>query len=118
MELNLNYLIIIITKFITKTNKLMKYALTNAFPATPMQDKFGQIVFPTAGLSKLEYYALELYKTYCLLNKDSLGTYEHIGPEKLMETAIFDATELITLLEEKTKDLQNEKDNTLAIIEP
>ena len=100
---------------ITKKNKLMKYALTNAFPATPMQDKFGQIVFPTAGLSKLEYYSLELYKTYCTIAGDRLGELE---ANVIMNTSIHDAMELITLLEEKTKDLQNEKDNTLAIIEP
>ena len=92
----------------------MKYALTNAFPATPMQDKFGQIVFPTAGLSKLEYYSLELYKTYCTIAGDQLGELE---ASKIMQTAIYDATELITLLEEKTKNLQNEQTDTLAIIQ-
>jgi len=91
----------------------MKYALTNAFPATPMQDKFGQIVFPTAGLSKLEYYSLELYKTYCTIAGDQLGELE---ANKIMQTAIFDATELITLLEEKTQNLQNEQTDKLAII--
>lgn len=93
----------------------MKYALTNAFPATPMQDKFGQIVFPTAGLSKLEYYSLELYKTYCTIAGDRLGELE---AETIMKTAIHDATELITLLEIKTKNLQDEQTNQMAIIEP
>ena len=92
----------------------MKYALTNAFPATPMQDKFGQIVFPTAGLSKLEYYSLELYKTYCTIAGDQLGELE---ASKIMQTAIYDATELITLLEEKTKNLQNEQTDNLSIIQ-
>lgn len=93
----------------------MKYALTNAFPATPMQDKFGQIVFPTAGLSKLEYYSLELYKTYCTIAGEHLGELE---ANKIMATAIYDATELITLLEEKTKNLQDEQNNTMAIVQP
>jgi hypothetical protein len=93
----------------------MKYALTNAFPVTPMQDKFGQIVFPMAGLSKLEYYALELYKTYCTIAGDQLGELE---ANVIMQTSIHDALELITLLELKTKTLQDEKTNTLVSIEP
>jgi hypothetical protein len=93
----------------------MNFALTNAFPVTPMQDKFGQIVFPMAGLSKLEYFALELYKTYCTIAGDHLGTME---AEKIMETAIHDAIDLLKLLEERTKNLQNEKNNSLAIVQP
>jgi hypothetical protein len=91
----------------------MNFALTNAFPVTPMQDKFGQIVFPMAGLSKLEYHALELYKTYCTIAGDHLGELE---ANKIMETAIHDALELLELLEEKTKNLQNEKSNSLVSI--
>jgi len=93
----------------------MKYALTNAFPAQPMQDKFGQIVFPTAGLSKLEYYSLELYKTYCTIAGEQLG---ELQANTIMETSIHDATELIILLEEKTKNLQNEQNNSMAILQP
>ena len=93
----------------------MKYALTNAFPATPMQDKFGQIVFPTAGLSKMEYYSLELYKTYCTIAGERLGELE---ANTIMKTAIYDATELITLLEIKTKNLQDEQNNQMAIVQP
>jgi hypothetical protein len=91
----------------------MNFALTNAFPVTPMQDKFGQIVIPMAGLSKLEYYALELYKTYCTIAGDHLGELE---ANKIMATAIHDAQELLKLLEEKTKNLQNEKNNPLVSI--
>lgn len=29
----------------------------------PVQDKFGQIVFPVAGLTKFEYFAIEIYKS-------------------------------------------------------
>jgi len=93
----------------------MKYALTNAFPAQPMQDKFGQIVFPTAGLSKLEYYSLELYKTYCSISGLRLGSFE---AKEIMNLSIHDATQLITLLEEKTKNLQDEQNNTMAILQP
>lgn len=91
----------------------MNFALTNAFPVTPMQDKFGQIVFPMAGLSKLEYYALELYKTYCTIAGDHLGDME---ATKIMATAIHDAIDLLKLLEEKTKNLQNEKTDTLVTL--
>lgn len=93
----------------------MNFALTNAFPVTPMQDKFGQIVFPMAGLSKLEYYALELYKTYCTIAGDHLGELE---ATKIMETAIHDAMDLIELLEQKTITLQDEKTTNLAIVQP
>jgi len=93
----------------------MNFALTNAFPVTPMQDKFGQIVFPMAGLSKLEYYALELYKTYCTIAGDQLGTME---ANKIMATAIYDAIEFLELLEVKTKNLQNEKNDNMAIVQP
>jgi len=41
----------------------MKTELTNAFPSMPVQDKFGQIVFPVAGLTKFEYFAIEIYKS-------------------------------------------------------
>jgi hypothetical protein len=92
----------------------MNYALTNAFPATPVQNSFGQLAFPATGLSKLEYYALELYKTYCTIAGDHLGELE---AAKIMETAIHDAMELITLLEIKTINLQDGKNNNLAIIQ-
>jgi hypothetical protein len=91
----------------------MNFALTNAYPVTPMQDKFGQIVFPMAGLSKLEFYALELYKTYCTIAGDHLGELE---ATKIMATSIHDAIDLLKLLEEKTKELQNEKTDTLVTL--
>jgi hypothetical protein len=91
----------------------MNFALTNAFPVTPMQDKFGQVVFPMAGLSKLEYYALELYKTYIIAG-EYLGTME---ANKIMATAIYDALEFLEMLEQKTKNLQNEKSNPLVTME-
>jgi hypothetical protein len=93
----------------------MNYALTNAFPATPVQNNFGQLAFPATGLSKLEYYALELYKTYCTIAGDHLGELE---ATKIMETAIHDALDLIHLLEQKTKNLQDDQSNTLAIVQP
>jgi hypothetical protein len=93
----------------------MNYALTNAFPATPVQNSFGQLAFPATGLSKLEFYALELYKTYCTIAGDHLGELE---ASKIMETAIHDAIDLLHLLEQKTKNLQDDQNNTLAIVQP
>ena len=93
----------------------MNFALTNAFPATPVQNSFGQLAFPATGLSKLEFYALELYKTYCTISGDHLGELE---ATKIMETAIHDALDLIHLLEQKTKNLQDDQSNTLAIVQP
>jgi len=93
----------------------MNFALTNAFPATPVQNSFGQLAFPATGLSKLEFYALELYKTYCTIAGDHLGELE---ATKIMETAIHDALDLIHLLEQKTKNLQDDQSNTLAIVQP
>jgi hypothetical protein len=92
----------------------MNFALTNAFPATPVQNSFGQLAFPATGLSKLEFFALELYKTYCSIAGDHLGELE---ATKIMATAIHDAMDLLELLEQKTKNLQNDKDNNLAIIQ-
>ena len=93
----------------------MNFALTNAFPATPVQNSFGQLAFPATGLSKLEFYALELYKTYCTIAGDHL---EELEATKIMETAIHDALDLIHLLEQKTKNLQDDQSNTLAIVQP
>ena len=35
-----------------------------AYPVVPLQDNFKRLVVPIPGLSKLEHYDLELYKTY------------------------------------------------------
>ena len=90
----------------------MKFETSPAFPTTPVQDSFGRMVVPVPGLTKIEFFALELYKTYCLLHKEELGTNEYIGPEKLMATSIQDAEELLKLLEKKLTDLTNETINS------
>ena len=46
----------------------MKFETSPAFPITPVQDSFGRMVVPVPGLTKIEFFALELYKTYCLLH--------------------------------------------------
>lgn len=71
-----------------------------AFPCMPLQDKFGQLVVPVAGMSKLDYFTLQIF----------IHKAENI--EKAIETAM----ELLTALENQTKTLQNEKQNTSSII--
>lgn len=74
--------------------------ISPAFPCMPLQDKFGQLVVPVAGMSKLDHFTLQIF-----INKAE-------SIEKSIEIAI----ELLTALEEKTKTLQNEKSNNLSII--
>ena len=45
-------------------------ALSPAYPIAPMQDNFGRMVVPIAGLSKLEHFALEIYKARLSNNID------------------------------------------------
>lgn len=82
----------------------MSKHLTNAFPAMPIQDKFGQMAFPSTGLSKLEYFALEMYK--CNFSKGGIS----ILPETLIRVSIDDAELFLTKLDEHTKKLLNESD--------
>ena len=89
----------------------MSKLLTNAFPAMPIQDKFGQMAFPSTGLSKLEFFALEMYK--CNFSKGGIS----ILPETLIRVAIEDAVLFLTKLDEHTKKLLNENDK-MAIVEP
>ena len=85
-------------------------ALSPAYPITPLQDNFGRMVVPVAGLSKLEHFALEIYKQYDLINA---------SPDKeisLMNDAINAAILLLNKIEEKHKNISNEKDSVLDII--
>lgn len=71
-----------------------------AYPCMPLQDKFGQLVVPVAGMSKLDHFTLQIF----------------INKAESIEKSIEIAMELLTALEEKTKTLQNEKSNNLSII--
>jgi len=98
----------------------MNNALTNAFPSQPMQDKFGQIVFPVNGISKLEYFALEIFKTIYDTQKKEFAEddpNEILDDEIIMQIAIDDAKDFIKLLEKHTKVLQNDKNDKLAIVQ-
>jgi len=84
-------------------------ALTPAYPIAPMQDNFGRMVVPVAGLSKLEYFALELFK-------QCYRTVEEEKELKVMQYCIDDAIVFLNLIEEKHKNISNEKDSVLDII--
>ena len=85
-------------------------ALTPAYPIAPMQDNFGRMVVPVAGLSKLEHFALEIYKARLSNNLEDHDI-------KLMYTSINNAVLLLNEIEEKIKTLSNEKDSVLDIIQ-
>jgi hypothetical protein len=99
----------------------MNNALTNAFPSQPIRDQFGQIVFPVNGISKFEYFALEIYKV--IYNRHRKEYYEdepdgNLKDEIIMEIAINDAIDFLELLEKHTKALQNDQNDKLAIVQP
>ena len=91
-----------------------------AYPCTPIQDQYNRLVVPNAGINKLEYFALELYKSYinneqeiefakaCLENGfDDINNY-------IMDSAILDAITLIEKIEKHTKHTDNEKTSKLV----
>ena len=49
-----------------------------AYPVVPLQDNFKRLVVPIPGLSKLEHYALELYKSYKICLSKILKLYYQI----------------------------------------
>ena len=85
-------------------------ALSPAYPIAPMQDNFGRMVVPVAGLSKLEHFALEIYKARLSNNIDD-------SEIELMNYSIQDAVLLLNYIEEKHKKITNEKDSVLDIIQ-
>lgn len=101
---------------------------TPAFPCTPIQDQYNRLVVPNAGINKLEYFALELYKVYKtsefeienaeLMQEDYNNKYITRKDFNLfiMDQSIKDAIELIKLIEQKTKTSENEKTSTLVTL--
>jgi hypothetical protein len=87
----------------------MKIAVSNAFTTMPIQDKFGSLGFPSNGLTKLEYFALEIYKTIY---------QDKILPETLIKVSIEDAIKFLQTLEQNQKNILNEKEPTKSLIEP
>ena len=99
-----------------------------AYPVVPLQDNFKRLVVPIPGLSKLEHYALELYKSYknnadeeeiAINDQDDYNNIEDNKPRNynlfLMDSAINDAINLLNLIEEKTKTLTNDKNDEVVI---
>ena len=85
-------------------------AISNAFTTMPVQNQLGSIAFPQNGLSKLEYFALEIFKA-----KINVNPYEK--NQTCMYDSINDALFFIKLLDEKTKLIQNETENIKPLIQ-
>lgn len=79
-----------------------------AFPIMPIQDNFKRLIVPVPGLNKLEHFALEIYIAYSKVHLNDTS-------KELMNEAIQDAITFLNLLEEKTKSLNNDKNNEMAI---
>jgi hypothetical protein len=86
----------------------MKTAISNFFTTMPVQDKFGSLGFPSNGVTKLEYFALELYKAMYK---------ENIMPETLIKISIEDATKFLKSLDEVQKNILNEKELQPTLIQ-
>jgi hypothetical protein len=86
----------------------MKSIISNAFTTMPVQDKFGSLGFPSNGLTKLEYFSLEIYKTIYK---------ENLLPETLIKVSIEDAIKFLEYLEQIQKNILNEKEPTKTLIQ-
>lgn len=86
----------------------MKNLISNAYTTMPIQDKFGSLGFPSNGLTKLEYFALEIYKA---IYKDNML------PETLIKVSIEDAIKFLEKLEETQKNILNEKESKPTLIQ-
>lgn len=98
-----------------------------AYPVVPLQDNFKRLIVPIPGLSKLEHFALEIYKIYLDKNKyirnakfqpDKYRTQHLEGyQENMMNLSINDAITFLEKLDEKHKTLNNDKSNEMAIFD-
>ena len=79
-----------------------------AYPVVPLQDNFKRLVVPIPGLSKFEHFALEIYKAKLSNNLENTNA-------ELMSDSIIDAIDLLNKIEEKTKTIENDKDNEVVI---
>lgn len=73
-----------------------------AYPVVPLQDNFKRLIVPIPGLCKLEHFALEIY----------LNTTEND-----MDDSIEKAITFLNKLDEKIKNLNNDKSNEMAIFD-
>jgi hypothetical protein len=81
-----------------------------AYPVVPLQDNFKRLIVPIPGLSKLEHFALEIYKAKIMNNLDEFDIV-------LMDISIEQAITFLEKLDEKLKTLNNDKSNEMAIFD-
>jgi hypothetical protein len=81
-----------------------------AYPVVPLQDNFQRLIVPIPGVSKIEHFALEIYKAKTMNNLDELDNV-------LMDVSIEQAITFLEKLEEKIKYLNNDKSNQMAIFD-
>lgn len=81
-----------------------------AYPVVPLQDNFQRLIVPIPGISKIEHFALEIYKAKTMNNLDELDIV-------LMDVSIEQAITFLEKLEEKIKNLNNDKSNQMAIFD-
>ena len=79
-----------------------------AYPVVPLQDNFKRLVVPIPGLSKFEHFALEIYKAKLSNNIEDSNI-------ELMNYSILDAIDFLNKIEEKTKNLTNDKNDEVVI---
>ena len=95
-----------------------------AFPCTPMKDQFNQWIVPNAGINKLEYFALEIFKVYferreyieiSKMTDDINGSTIYVGyRDAIMDYCINDAIIFLNKIQNKTKPTENEKTSKLV----
>jgi hypothetical protein len=73
-----------------------------AYPVVPLQDNFKRLIVPIPGLSKLEHFALEIY----------LNSLENNMDDSIEKAIVF-----LNKLDEKIKNLNNDKSNEMAIFD-
>jgi hypothetical protein len=81
-----------------------------AYPVVPLQDNFHRLIVPIPGLSKLEHFALEIFKARLSNNLDELQV-------ALMDSSIENAITLLNKIEEKSKTIDDDKSTEMAIFD-
>jgi hypothetical protein len=81
-----------------------------AYPVVPLQDNFHRLIVPIPGLSKLEHFALEIFKAKLSNNLDELQL-------ALMDSSIENAITLLNKIEEKSKSIDDDKSTEMAIFD-
>jgi len=81
-----------------------------AYPVVPLQDNFHRLIVPIPGLSKLEHFALEIFKARLSNNLEDSGI-------ELMNYSIHDAITFLNKIEDKTKTIEDDKSTEMAIFD-